>query len=193
MNKFFIKKRIQRVDSQKAGFTLIEMLVAISILSLSILASFTAVSGSLKTSFISEDKITAYYLASEAVDFIRNTRDENGIRNIQALGSSGSVNWLSGIADSSSDPCYNRACIVDSLFKTIQACSGSHITCPNIKRDGVNKLYGYVSSWGDTTFKRSVTITRISNNEARVDVIVSWQTQETSKSYTLSEIIRDWQ
>jgi glycosyltransferase involved in cell wall biosynthesis len=45
----------------------------------------------------------------------------------------------------------------------------------------------------DTTFKRSVTITRISNNEARVDVIVSWQTQETSKNYTLSEIIRDWQ
>jgi prepilin-type N-terminal cleavage/methylation domain-containing protein len=178
----------------KTGFTLVEMLVAISILSLSILASFTAVSNNLQTSFITEDKITAYYLASEAVDFIRNMRDENGIKNIQAIGVGSSVHWLSGFAQGFLDPCYNKVCIIDSPFKTITACSGNSSTCPLIKQDPVTKLYGYSPFWQNTYFNRSITITSISPVQVRIDVLVSWLSQNNIvRNYTLSEIITDWQ
>ena len=55
----------------KQGFTLVESLVAISILSLSILATFTAVQGGLKSSNYVKDEIVAYYLTQEAIEYIK--------------------------------------------------------------------------------------------------------------------------
>lgn len=189
MFKYFFNK-----EKSQEGFTLIEMLVAISILSLSILASFAAIQGGLKTYNFTEDKIIAYYLASEGIEFIRNLRDENAIKNLQAIGSGAStVNWLNGIAGVGSDPCFGKTCILDSPLKTISSCTGSASTCPYLRRDSTSGLYGYNAAWTVTPFRRSVTVTSISAIEYRISVTVDWTTQGSSKSYTLHENIRDWQ
>ncbi len=56
------------------GFTLVETLVAISILSLSILAGFTAVQNSLKSSVTAKNQMIAFYLTQDAMEFIKNKR-----------------------------------------------------------------------------------------------------------------------
>lgn len=177
----------------KKGFTLVEMLVAISILSLSILAAFTAVSSNIKNSKFSEDKIVASYLASEAIEYIKNVRDENAIRNIQGISTNTPVNWLRDISDTISDPCYNRSCVIDSIANTISPCTSNHASCPFL-RQHYSKIYGYDNSWTVTKFKRSVIVSSLSSNEAIITVTVSWVASDGStKSYTLSEIIRNWQ
>src|SRR5271154_2355010 len=102
------------MKKQHKAFTLVELLVAISILSLSIIATFSAVSNNLKGINFSQDQITAYYLADEGIEFIRNRRDQNDLQNEHDVSiGAGSVNWLAGIASQPGDPCYSTACTVD--------------------------------------------------------------------------------
>ncbi len=179
---------------QNKGFTLVEMLVAVSILSLSILAAFTSISNNIKTARFSEDKVVAYYLASEAIEYIRNVRDENAIRNIQQLPFGASTNWLRDISSSISDPCYNRNCIVDTIANSITPCSSDHNSCPFLKKHPTSKIYGYNNVWTQSIFKRSVSVSVISATEAVVTATVTWTASNgDSKTYTLSEIIRNWQ
>ncbi len=183
---------LSKYKKQK-GFTLVEMLVAISILSLSILATFTAISANLKNAKYSEDKIVASFLASEAIEYVKNVRDENAIRNILGISTGNPINWLRDISASISDPCYNRSCVIDTISNTITACSSDHNSCPFL-RQHYTKIYGYDSGWTLTKYKRSVTVTSISSTEANVTVTMTWTAPDGSaKNFTLSEIIRNWQ
>lgn len=62
-----------------AGFTILETLVAISILLLALTAPLVIVSQALRSSYFSRDQITAYYLAQEAIEYLRNKRDNQGL------------------------------------------------------------------------------------------------------------------
>ena len=179
----------------KRGFTLIEVLVAVSIVSLAVSAIFASVQSSLQRNNLSENRITAYYLAVEAIEFIRNKRDENGIKNIQGYGTGSSVNWLKDIYESPSDPCNGRTCTIDSPANSISSCSSSS-TCPNLNYNTISGLYSHSSSgsgWIGSPFRRSVNITSISPTEVSVTVSVYWSEQNISKTYNLTEIIRNWQ
>lgn len=179
----------------KSGFTLVEVLVAISILSLAILATFTAVSNAMRTTNFTEDQITAYYLADEALEYIRNTRDNNAIAHINALSTGGSVAWLSGIAQVATDPCFpGKVCYIDvplAPSESIKTCSSNAVSCPVLLYNSSNGLYGYTSGVA-TPYKRSVTITSISSTEVSVVVQVSWTAQGISKDYTQTLVLRNW-
>lgn len=179
--------------NKKNGFTLVEVLVAVTIVATAVAGVFTAVQSSLQKNSFTENKITAYYLAVEGMEFIRNWRDENGIKNIQALNSGSSVYWLSGIYQNSSNPCYGKSCIIDSPAKTVTACSSGPTTCPNVRYNSTTRLYGHNSSWNSSIFRRSITISTISATEVLVTVSVYWTEQNNSKTYTISEILRSWQ
>lgn len=176
------------------GFTLVELLVAISILSISILATFTAVSSNVKGQNFSEDQVIAYYLADEGIESIRNIRDNNGIANAAALGSGAAqISWLNGI----NPTCVTTACTADASVQPVAltACSSlSPSSCPvlSIKASG---LYGYGSGTA-TQFKRSVVVSAVGGSlatEATVTCTVSWTTNGVAKTYTVSENMKAWQ
>jgi prepilin-type N-terminal cleavage/methylation domain-containing protein len=178
------------------GFTLVETLVAISILTLSILGTFTAVQKSLQSSTFVKDQITAFYLAQESIEYIRNIRDENGLWSLQqvSLGNSGR-DWLYGLSGTASDPCYfGKVCTVDIPQRVVSTCSGVG-SCPYLNQDSTTGLYGYTSggSWSQTRFRREVQLTSISSHEAQVAVTVSWVSGSISKSITVREMLNNWQ
>lgn len=178
--------------TKEKGFTLVEILVAISILSISILATFTAVSTAMRSTSFAEDQIVAYYLADEGLEFIRNTRDSNALRHLVALGSGSTYGWLSGIAQVASDPCYpGKVCYVDVPHNTITACSTNAASCPALLYNSSLGVYEYVSGTA-TQYKRSISVTAISATEASVTVTVSWTAQGISKSYTQMLTLRNW-
>jgi hypothetical protein len=174
-----------------------------SILSISILATFGAVSNNLRSANFSQDQVTAYYLADEGIEYIHNYRDNNGIQNVAAISSGGSVAWLNGIAQSASDPCYGAgtACTVDVVNNTVTRCAGGASGCPYLKIDpGTDPTtdptygqYGYTNGWTPTPFRRAITITVVSTTEAVVKSIISWTTNGVSNTYTLSETLESWQ
>jgi prepilin-type N-terminal cleavage/methylation domain-containing protein len=149
------------------GFTILESIIAILILSLSISGAFSAVQQSLSQSIISKDEVKAFYLAQEAVEIIRNKRDANQIIKINT----GSGDWLDGIIGPS-DCSLGGICKVDAkAADKIQSCSSS---CENLKQDTLTFLYNYNPSGDDTNFNREIQIESISPNEIAVIVRITW-------------------
>lgn len=186
-----IKRRLALSErSESKGFTLVETLVAIGILVTAVTGAFTAAQAGISSAIYSKDQIIAFNLAGEGVEQIRNLRDENGIKG---------QNWMSGIAQNSSDPCYfGKVCTVDAVNTDangrpiITTCSGALGTCPVLKQDPVNGFFGYASGWTDTAFKREITLTQVNDHEVSMLVRVSWSKGLNNRQFDVRENIFDW-
>lgn len=164
------------------GFTLIETLVAIAVLGMAIVGPLTLAIKSIGSAMISQNQITASYLAQEAIEYIRNHRDNNFLQ--------GGGGWLDGL-----DSCLGgNTCYID-VFDTGNEIKGCTVSCPKIKYDPDNKYYTYKAG-EETIFTRTVEITKITINEkedeARIDVTVQWAEKYGSKSFTLQDDIFNW-
>ena len=117
------------------GFTLIETLIAISVLLLAITGPLTIATRGLTSAAFARDQVAAYYLAQEAVELIRNKRDNNHFAN---------ENWKDG-TDSCfvEDGCYVDSATVDPIF-TPCAESG----CPLLQKSVTSGFYSYSTGVG---------------------------------------------
>jgi prepilin-type N-terminal cleavage/methylation domain-containing protein len=169
------------------GFTLVETLVAISLLTISIVAPMSLASQSLATAYYARDQVTAFYLAQEAIETVRAVRDSQILQIAQSQSGS-TINLFGPI------PLGNVPFTVDARqndpARAITRCNG---TCPPLQTDGT--LYGYGSGWADTNFTRTVTAAYIAGgtDEVRVTVKVEWQTGAIQKrSFSISENVYRW-
>ncbi|TSC70376.1 MAG: Uncharacterized protein CEO12_400 [Parcubacteria group bacterium Gr01-1014_46] len=189
MSKYIKNLKIKR--PRNVGFTIVETLVAISILTLSILAGFTAVQNSLRSSISAKDQIVAFYLTQEAMEYIKNIRDQNALN---FLNGDTSYTWLTGLSESSTAPCWHggggpaKSCIIDvtaSPPNDIVNCTG---TCPQLRRDPVTGLMGYNSGWTLTNFSRYVQFQNVvDGEEVRVIITISWIQGATTKTFQVTE------
>lgn len=199
--KTFHDKKITSASREK-GFTLLETLVAISILVLSITATFTAAQSGLSAAVDSLDQVRATYLAQEAVEMVRNTRDSNSLARLITP----SVSWMQGLAAQNTDPCYfGKACVVDATAPSGQpffvACPTGPGSCSNISQDtnvadATYGMYGYASyhpTWTLTNFNREIDLSQGSAGEVIVSVTMKWNEGLVNRTFNISEVIRDWQ
>ena len=168
------------------GFTLVETLVAISLLTIAIVAPMSLTTQSLTGAFYARDQVTAFYLAQEALEAVRSVRDGNILKT--ALGTPTPI--LAGIAIDGSPFTVDTR----TFPATISACSG---VCPSLKTDGT--FYGYDPdpSWKVTNFIRTVRAVPVAAtggaDEVRVSVTVTWYTTPyNSRSFTLSDNLYAW-
>ncbi len=186
-----ISRILHRVRSKRAGFTLIETLMAILILSTAIAGPMTIASRGLHAALASKNKTTAFYLAQDAMEYIRYKRDSNRL--------SGAA-WLSGLSSCiSADG--STSCTINS-FDTLDAnaCIGS---CAPINYDSTNSKYLYSNGGSNraSNFTRSVYITcaggsACSSAEAQIKIVVSWVDigSATAKPFvTIQEDLLNWQ
>jgi prepilin-type N-terminal cleavage/methylation domain-containing protein len=183
MKTFFTSKR---------GFTLVEAMVAMSILSLAVTGPLLIAQKGIASAIYARDQVTAYYLAQEAVEYVRNVRDSNRIT---------STPWLSQFADckvTAANPanrCKIDARIIDfndTNNDPITPCSG---TCPLLGIDGVNNTYGYGAGLTNSKFRRTISIDdRASPKEAEISVTISWMTNlfVPERAFTVKEYMFDF-
>ncbi len=177
-----------KILNPKSGFTIIETLVAISILVIAIVGTSTAVQGAISSYTHSKDQIIAFYLAQEGFEQIRNLRDENRLKN---------RNWLTGIAENSSDACYfpdagGGPCAADAITTALTRCPGAG-SCPILRQDPATGFYGYNASWNETPFRREITLTSIeAGKEIMVTVTVSWSKGIVSRQFKAKELLLNW-
>lgn len=173
---FFINKKTKKKFTK--GFTLIETLVAISILLLSISAPLTIASKGLASSYFARDQVTAFYLAQDAVEYVRNTRDNN-----YHLG----ANWLNGFPDTS-----GALFTVDTTDGTLTLCPAGG--CATLDYNNATGFYSHDDSGGDeSVFTRSVSIQTINAQEVIVSVTISWSAGTFSRTFSVKENILNWQ
>jgi len=183
--------QLPTANSQK-GFTLVETLVAIMLLSVAVVAPMSLASKSLGSAYYARDQITAFYLAQEAIEALRSIRDSQIL--IIAGSSSGAPDIFGLI------PHQNEPFTVDGrkgdVSTAIEVCDG---TCPPLETDGT--LYGYPdidddpNLWTPTHFTRTVHAYAIPGNadEVRITATVTWKTGPIQeRSFTISENMYRW-
>jgi prepilin-type N-terminal cleavage/methylation domain-containing protein len=153
------------------GFSLLESIVSIALLALTLSGILSLSSIGIRSAARISNQITAFFLASEAVEYIRNVRDSNVL-----AGNS----WLTGLADCQAV----NGCYIDAPNATISACAGA---CPEIKFNSSNNLFNY-SSGNETIFSRQVLITEVEpSREVKLDVNISWLQGSVPQSFILEE------
>src|SRR3989344_541790 len=183
IKKFSIFNFQFSISARQAGFTILESIVAIFILSLSIAGAFTAVQQGLSQAIMAKDEVKAYYLAQEAIEIIRNKRDANQLAKINA-GSSNT--WLYGITQDLADPCYfGKVCRTDAVSQSFTYCGSTWGSCSVLNQNATTFLYAYTSGagWSASRFRREIQIESVSATEIAVTVRISWTKGLISKEF----------
>lgn len=174
----------------RAGFTVLESIIAIFILSLSITGVFSAVQQSLSQSIIAKDEVRAFYLAQEAVEIIRNKRETN---HLDKLINGSSNTWLFGIAENAADPCYfGKTCMVDANTFSLTYCGLSWGSCAPLRQNATSFLYGYNSTWNLTNIRREIQLESIAPDEIAVTVRVSWTSGFVTREFKVKTHLFKW-
>jgi len=158
------------------GFTLIETLVAVSVLLVSLAGPLSIAAQALQSAYYARDQITAFYLAQEAMEYVHAVRDQNYIAGTP---------WLNGLSS-----CIDASCAVDFPNFTHEACSGA---CPFVLIGASSNLFNLAS--GDTTiYRRTLEINTLpeTSDEVRVTVRVEWKTSRLDRSFEIHEQLFDW-
>lgn len=175
------------------GFTLVETLVAITVLSFVIVGPFTIAEGVLASSYQARDELTATALAQEGMEYVRSVRDGNMIYDIHHAGSLSPFYGFDGSGGTTN--CFSTPCVVDpsqTTFTTsILSCSDS--TCSNrgALYLSTNGLYNQQQSGTATRFTRKVQFSTINATTTKATVTVSW-TGHGSFSVVLTEFFTNW-
>lgn len=181
------KRRVLGYESQR-GFTLIEVLVATFILLMAMSGTTFAITRGILFSGIARNQVTAFYLSQEALEYVKNKRDDNTLA---------ASNWLFGWNGVGGPDCVNDDCVVDVWNDDIEQCIGE---CPGLLFDQTilgGTLGVYNHDAGDPTiFVRSIRITETSpNQEAVVEAQIYWYERgiPTPFSYNTRTILFNWQ
>ncbi|MBI2475887.1 MAG: type II secretion system protein [Candidatus Taylorbacteria bacterium] len=199
-----LRSRHSRANSQFShrarGFSIVETIVAIAILSVVVVAPLTLAQRGLNSSIYARDQVTAFYLAQEAIEYVRNIRDNNNL-----IGRSRTGDWLKGLETcKKSTECgidVNAGRIIDCDDKgnpKLRPCQLTFDPSTGIYGDHRDNGNGDpVGNLQDSIFTRKLIITPIAvgsdlNGEADLAVTVSWQTGLLQKSVVINERIFNW-
>lgn len=164
--------------------TLIETLVAITILTVAIVSPMSLTMQSLSAAYYARDQITAFNLAQEAVESVRSARDENILRiaygQFDAEHPPG-MDILHGFY-------IGELFTIDARDNAMTRCTLTDTSdpdllpdCPRLQTDSGQNIYGY-GLGANTKYTRSVLAEFVegsSNDEIRVTVTVRWQAGPT--------------
>jgi len=183
---YYIKKQ----KNNTKAFTLVEALVAISILMIAIAGPMTLAQKGLSTASLSKDQMIASFLAQDGIEAVKNIRDQIAI-------SSSGGDWLEGTLlkncmcnpltencdfDSPTVPSNLKFCTIDTTRTwTSDSIQAGTLDDTKLKisstEDGSFVKYDYSISGEPSKFSRYINIKKTGNlngNEAVVNVRVSW-------------------
>lgn len=178
--------------NNKKGFTLIESMIAITVLLVAVVAPMSLAYEGVRAAKLAQDEIVAFYLAQEGIEVVRNMRDENKlIGNTQLSGDLGACIVDPNI--SSDVGCYIDATLVSGGNFAVSSCPAGG--CPNIRKDDEKYTYRTTSSFETTKYNREIRTWYTASpltKEAKVEVIITWPFLDGTRTYTLRESLLDW-
>ncbi len=160
----FLDTRYQILDTRK-GQTIVEAIVAISVLIAGFLGIFTLLASSLRANRIIADNVLATYLAAEGIEVVKNILDHNAIAG---------ASWSSGFSTGDFE--------VDWSSIALSAYAGR-----SLYFNPITNLYGYEESGAPTPFQRRVRITLVDSDEIAVNSVVSWTSGLAKSSVNLED------
>ena len=167
------------------AFTLVETLVAITVILTALVGPLYAVQQSLAVSRAARDQLVASSLAQEAVEYVRYVRDSNFL-NVLKNGSANS--WMHGLdGTGGSTNCMSAPCVIDPTQATVSRT----ITPLYLSATG---LYNQAGSGTVTRFTRTVQLAQVAGSPAEmtVTVTVTWTQLGQSRTVTVVDRLHNW-
>ena len=185
-----IKRYAQKKKDQ--GFTIIEALISIFILSLAVAGPLVFISNNLKAAFLARDQVVAYYLAAEVIEEIDNIRYDNRINLTPDWLDSGSGFSMFNCDDASSYGCYMTVQPTDS--DVFQCEFGDGVNCggnDQLYIHNSTSLYTHDSSNAqESNFRRRFFIEQQAADEVLVRVDV--EILNLNRTITLERTVYNW-
>ena len=182
----------------RSGFTLIEVLVAISILAVVITATMSLVTNNISITFIAKNQLLANHLANEGIELVRQKRDSN----ILAKANGSGINWNDGFSEM--DCGSGRSCWVSALnisngnfAYTPQIGSCSSGGCGSILelKTNASGMLGHSHSgggWGvPTNFYRKIETISLNTNEIRIISTVGFTLKNKTREVVVEKVLRN--
>ncbi len=203
----------------RRGFTLIETMIAITILTLAMAGPLYTASRSIVAAQTSRDQLTASYLAQEGIEYARMMRDNQYLAAYSANSTNvAGVAWnnflhedpaLSGIDPSSIKRCIAPAvCSLDSAVLdplntgVVEICTDGtcesqplYLGCAS-GASCATPVYTKQTNLSEsvrTPFVRTFQATEISPNEVKIISTVSWDSHGTLYTVSASDHLTSWQ
>ncbi|RJQ13830.1 hypothetical protein C4553_02175 [Candidatus Parcubacteria bacterium] len=184
---------LNKISGHKKSFSLVEVLVAVSVLLLGTVGVMSLLATAITTAASAQSNLIAAYLAQEGIEIIRKIRDENFIANKnmdQQIPGGGSrrVDWIQAGASPGNqllggDPQQNKT-------------TPNYGSCTKLKYD---PIYGYNYSFGtDSVFCRNIYITKntvvstSSTDELIIEAQVVWSQRGFVKHFIAENHLIDW-
>ncbi|MFA5997898.1 MAG: prepilin-type N-terminal cleavage/methylation domain-containing protein [Candidatus Paceibacterota bacterium] len=189
--------------SYSAGFTLIETMVAVSILTLSVAGPLFTANRAIVAAMTARDQLTASYLAQEGIEYVRAMRDNEFLAAYQAGGSSVSstawTNFLTGGDVASITQCRATTCTLDPASPmgtgsgfSLQPCTESACT-PLYLANSIYTQQSEIAGAVRTPFTRVIQAINVSESDERIVSTVSWSYHGIPYSVTVSDHLTPWQ
>ena len=174
LNSTPFKKRRRINVKMNKGFTLLEVIFAIFVISIGVLSAYSVIQKTISEIYQSSLHLTAAYLVQEGVEIVRNKRDANW---------SGGAAWNSGLGKCDGNNFYQA----DYNDPDLGICgnTANFITI-------INGYYCYGGSY-QTPFIREIRITPDSADKLIISVKVFWKYKgDTKGPITVQENLYKW-
>ncbi len=176
---------ISQLHTKEKGFTLVETLVAITILLIVIVGPLKISSQTAKSTSFSSEQVTAFFLAQEGSELAQNMRDAEVLGSFLSDPDDGWEDFSTGSEYSncfSTFSTYGCALEIDTATGRVKAssigCEANGDNCDLYYSDsGGRQKYTYDSAGNTPTpYNRSVKLEWISSDEVYVRSTVTWRT-----------------
>ena len=163
----------------KKGFTLIEVLFCIFILTVSAFGAFSLIQSTLVSSSLNKSKLTAYYLSQEGIELVRNIRDGNWLEKRTVP----DIDWNEGLDPDEWEIDYND--------ESLTAYSGRYLY-----KENSTKFFAYINipSVDDekSKFQRKITISKLNDNLIEISAVVYWSERGRSHEVEVISHLSNW-
>ncbi len=190
-------------SSASAGFTLIESLVAITVLMLSVAGPLYAANRSIVAAGIARDQLTASYLAQEAIEHVRLLRDNAYLAAYKLTPATASAAGWQAFKEGIEGECHDPlVCSVETAYPAGFGCSSASVyTCPSeCAATCAPLLYSQFffnpynqESGVQTPFTRTLQVTEVSPTEELIVSTVTWSYRGSQYSVTATDHLTAWQ
>jgi len=182
MNLNKLQQISTNLKKKQKAFTLVEVLIAVSILTIGILSGFILITKVLYNTAVIQDRLTASFLTQEGIELVRQVRDSNFLQIMNGE----SVEWKDGLADGSYTIESKAGSEQPITLTSVDTGEGS-----NFRYNDDTKIYNYTTG-EPTTFNREIKITTINDDEIRVESIMKWKTRTIDFNLTVEDHLFNW-